>query len=198
LGLRIDYQDVQGTYATSVIFHGGLFNADRDEALPWGQAGLPDNVVELETFSSFVLDVKEYAPAGFRGRAIISFIMQNTGRNTRSKIKLTAASDEIIPMEQLVVTSIKNDIEPKGLSVKAYPNPVKEFLELDVFSPNPSEINMVIMDVSGKVMHTGPQEYIHEKTKVFIDTKDWRNGLYFLKINSHHGEQQNLKILVEH
>ncbi|MBN2275148.1 MAG: hypothetical protein JXR41_03065 [Bacteroidales bacterium] len=92
LGIRVDYQ-INGSYKKSVLFHGpfegvDLYNKDRDVAFPWGTQKQADFAVAVENLADFQLMLKENAPAGWKGKAHISFIMQNTGPGTRTKIML--------------------------------------------------------------------------------------------------------------
>lgn len=89
LGLRIDYA-VGEEYEKSVLWHGGLYGANRVARMPWGTERQPEQVVELGDLSGFQLSPSQFAPAGWSGRLIMSFMMQNTGAHTRAKIALQA------------------------------------------------------------------------------------------------------------
>ena len=92
LGIRVDYE-TGGAYTKAVLFHGpcngvDLYNEKRDAAFPWGTRKQADTAIAVINLAEFRIPVKEYAPAGWMGKAHISFIMQNTGPGTRAKIKL--------------------------------------------------------------------------------------------------------------
>lgn len=93
LAFRIDfYDEASGDYTSSVLFHNGIYTDARNADLaPWGTGEKPDKVVEFEGFD-FDIDLTKYAPKGWNaktGKAQISFLMQNTGANTRAAIKLS-------------------------------------------------------------------------------------------------------------
>ena len=88
LGLRVDYPDRAGVDVTSVLFHGGIFDANRGAPMPWGTQRPADRVVQAPDLSSFIIPVAEFAPDGWPGRVTITFLMQNTGPRTRAKIRL--------------------------------------------------------------------------------------------------------------
>ena len=90
MGMRIDYE-VNGEYIEGVLFHGGLYDSQRDAPMPWGTKRLPEQVVQVQDLSNFRIDPGMYAPANWSGRALISFEMQNTGANTRAKVIVRAA-----------------------------------------------------------------------------------------------------------
>jgi len=92
LGVRIDYQ-VNGNYVSSVLFHGPykgtvLYNRKRDAMMPWGTKKQADKIIAVNDISGFRIGLKENAPAGWTGKAHITYIMQNTGVGTRAKIML--------------------------------------------------------------------------------------------------------------
>lgn len=94
LGLRIDYE-VGTNYTRGVLFHGAcganpdLYDAKRDAPMPWGTGREADEVVAVKNFARFDLPVKEHAPPNWTGRAEITFLLQNSGAETRAKISLT-------------------------------------------------------------------------------------------------------------
>ena len=91
LAFRIDYFDEHsGKYVKSVLFHNGIYNKNRTAAFaPWGTGRAPDEVVEFSGYA-YDVDVMKYAPSGWSTaqKAQISYIMQNTGANTRAAIVL--------------------------------------------------------------------------------------------------------------
>lgn len=60
------------------------------------------------------------------------------------------------------------------LQTGIYPNPFKDQLTV----ANPNKVLFTISDISGRVLHQSSQD--HET----IDTQNWNQGLYFVKINS--------------
>jgi len=85
LGMRIDYE-VNGKYTKSILFHGELYDSQRNATMPWGTKRLPDEVIQIQDLSNFEIDLISDAPANWSGRAIISFEMQNTGAHTRARV----------------------------------------------------------------------------------------------------------------
>lgn len=87
LGMRVDYR-VAGEYVKSVLFHRGMYHAQSIRTLPWGTKSRPDEAVGM---SGRKLDLAKYAPRGWKGDVIITFIMRNTGPDTRAKISIRSA-----------------------------------------------------------------------------------------------------------
>ncbi|MBN2180643.1 MAG: hypothetical protein JW715_01920 [Sedimentisphaerales bacterium] len=92
LGIRVDYI-VEGGYRRAVLFHGpyngvDLYNNQRNAAMPWGTKKQADEVVAVNDLSKFQIALKKLAPSNWKGKAHISFIMQNAGAGTRAKIIL--------------------------------------------------------------------------------------------------------------
>ena len=95
LGVRVDYQ-VAGRYVQSTLFHGpyqgvDLFDRKRDAAVPWGTEQQADEAVKVPDLARFALDLRAHAPAGWQGKAHITYLMQNAGVGTRAKIILRGA-----------------------------------------------------------------------------------------------------------
>jgi xylan 1,4-beta-xylosidase len=93
LRLRIDYK--AGTnYARSALYYGrtarfpALYNTRRTTAVPWGTKRPADRVIEVSDFSDFIISPGKDAPEMRNGEGIITFWMQNTGKNTQTKMRL--------------------------------------------------------------------------------------------------------------
>jgi xylan 1,4-beta-xylosidase len=92
LGIRIDYE-TEGFSGKAVLFHGpykghDLYDPARNAEFPWGTHRQADEVISVKNFAEFPIPLKEKAPAGWKGKAHISFIMQNAGPGARMKIVL--------------------------------------------------------------------------------------------------------------
>ncbi|MBR1789972.1 MAG: hypothetical protein IJ762_12465 [Bacteroidaceae bacterium] len=102
LNIRLDYQDKNGEYVNSVLYHGGVYSDERSTLLPWGTKRKPDEVIRVETLNDFTIDVASHKPANFSGRLIISFEMQSVGSGVKQNFQLTKGSAtgiEAIPEE---------------------------------------------------------------------------------------------------
>ncbi len=84
LGVSVDYQ-IRGQCTKSVLFHGGMCHPKGVSVLPWGKKSRPDEVVKLPDLSRSRLDLAKHAPKGWRGDAVITFRMHNTGPDTRAR-----------------------------------------------------------------------------------------------------------------
>ena len=89
LGMRIDFASKNG-YCKSVLYHDALYNAQRDSVLPWGKGGATadQNIVQkaLDNGRTFEIDLARLAPPDWnRKRVILSFMMQNAGKNAHAQ-----------------------------------------------------------------------------------------------------------------
>lgn len=103
LGIRFDFQ-VGDQYAKSVLFHGAvgsggeaLFDPARDQRMPFGTKQQADEVVRVENFADFSVTLADHAPPGASGRLQLTFLMQNTGPQTRVVIETTNADASTRP-----------------------------------------------------------------------------------------------------
>ncbi len=85
VNFRIDYQNSNGQFTKSVLFHGGLYDENRGSKITWGTKEHADEVI-LVDLSDFEVETAHYAPEDWNGRAIITYQMQNTGYRTRAKV----------------------------------------------------------------------------------------------------------------
>ena len=79
---------VGDTFAKAVLFHGDAYHAEQDLTVPWGTKGKPDEVVKVADLSHFPIDLAARAPPGWKGRAMLSLEMRNTGAGTRARFAL--------------------------------------------------------------------------------------------------------------
>lgn len=94
-GLRVDFAARTGGYGKSVLFHGGLYDPRRDQALPWGAGGATPHAVlrrnEMNTGRPFLVDLDRLAPPNWdRKRVLVSFLLQNAGAGSRARVVLAA------------------------------------------------------------------------------------------------------------
>lgn len=72
------------------------------------------------------------------------------------------------------------------LSVKVYPNPVKEFLMLEFDNDVHTEIQVVAYDMMGKEMYNKNFSSLQD---LKINMIGWKPGMYLMKIGTSYGEQ---------
>ncbi len=86
LGLRVDFATENG-YEKSVLFHGGIYDKNRESPLPWGADGIPMQAEERE-LSDFSIDLSKYAPKNWNGKTLLIFEMQDCGENVSVRVSL--------------------------------------------------------------------------------------------------------------
>ncbi len=85
LGLRIDYL-TGGGYTKSVLFHGGLAAGF---TVPWGSGRPVDQSVAIALADADIVP-GDFAPAGWLGQAVVTYVMNRTGNGTRATFVLSA------------------------------------------------------------------------------------------------------------
>ena len=93
VGIQIDFRTGSG-YTKSVLFHGGIYNAGRNWALPWGKGGTVNQVQQVD-LTNFSITMAQYAPSGWDGRALITTLVQDCGANVSLTSQIKSGS--IIP-----------------------------------------------------------------------------------------------------
>ncbi|MBQ1665544.1 MAG: hypothetical protein II061_05710 [Bacteroidaceae bacterium] len=92
LNIRVDYQDRNGEYVHSVLYHEGVYTTGRTFQLPWGTKRTPDEIVEVESLNDCSIDVAAHKPDSFNGRVTISFELQNVGMGVKQNFQLSRGS----------------------------------------------------------------------------------------------------------
>jgi len=91
-----------------------------------------------------------------------------------------------------VVTSI-DELMVEGISVKAYPNPVSDFINISVKSDNAvlKNIGIELYDSQGKILFMDK----FSNDLIRLDMKNYSNGFYVLKVKGPESKNlQNFKI----
>ncbi len=92
LNIRVDYQNKDGEYVHSVLYHEGVYTKGRTFVLPWGTKRAPDETVEVESLNDCCLDMAAHKPENFGGRVLISFEMQAVGTGVKQNFQLSRAT----------------------------------------------------------------------------------------------------------
>lgn len=96
LGVRVDYVMASGA-PKSVLVHGPLAGVDlydpaRTAPMQWRYNQKADTVLPVKDFAKFRIPLKANAPAGWTGKAHISFIMHNAGAGASATILVRQGS----------------------------------------------------------------------------------------------------------
>ena len=185
LGLRLDFR-VAGVYTKSILFHGEFYDPARDAEMAWGTK-LQAEEVKLVNDSSFVVHFADYAPTNWDGRVFISFIMQNLGENTRTKVILK---------DPATLTSIQK-INRKNDDLLIFPNPTSD----GIFHIRSKSIlkkenyTITICDLPGRVCYSGKLKFPEENR---IDTNDiLKPGMYLLSLTGANRKTSIQKIIIQ-
>ena len=109
--IRVDYQDKNGEYVHSVLYHEGVYTMERPFVLPWGTKRAPDEIVEVESLNDCSLDIVAHRPENFNGRVMISFEMQNVGAGVKQNYQLSKGNTtgvEALPEDSELTDGVQN------------------------------------------------------------------------------------------
>ncbi len=95
LGYRFDFIDTSGKYVKSILYHGGIYTKNCNVALPWAKGGQADTI-HTTTIKNATIDIAKLGPANFSGKLRLTFILQNTGRNSGVKFSVFKNSPQLI------------------------------------------------------------------------------------------------------
>jgi hypothetical protein len=86
-------------------------------------------------------------------------------------------------LSQQVVVSGMDDVGFSEMGFKIYPNPVRDFLFVDVSSSVQQSLELEIFDVAGRVVFNSSIELQQGSQKLSLDVSEIGNGIYFLKFD---------------
>jgi hypothetical protein len=92
-------------------------------------------------------------------------------------------------------TSVTNVEENASISnnIKLFPNPANEYSIVE-FNDNASSHNVVVMDVTGRVISTVNN---HKYNTLRIDRENMKAGVYFINVTNNLGQTGSVKLIIE-
>lgn len=100
----------------------------------------------------------------------------------------------------IVVVSVKLAQEPSAdlstLSMKAYPNPVHDILNIDFNSPSQKIMTIKILDIQGREIFSQPIEAVTGANHIELNVSEYQHGIYFGYLLSD-TEKQSIKVIIE-
>lgn len=138
LNFRIDYQSNDGKYKHAVVWHQGIYHAESQDQPLWGTGTSATKAIQLDNLDHALIDIKSNAPKDFSGRAIITFQIDHTGKNTRAIFRLTddnqtlisnVQTDSIVDNKAFLSSSIDGDtngISSTGFLLSQQGDPLKD------------------------------------------------------------------------
>ncbi len=75
--------------------------------------------------------------------------------------------------------------------INVYPNPNTGNFSIDYFSKNPAELNVYIMDMTGRIVFNGTQEVFDGMNTFQVNMPDLNNGMYLMNIVN--GDDRRMK-----
>lgn len=152
--MRIDFQNKSGQYVSSVLFHGGKYNENYPITLSWGTKKSPTKVVNVGNIKDFSFKLSDYAPSTFSGRAIITFILSQTGANTKCNFQLMNG-DELV-LDNVRADNVKFNIMDVSVKMDGNLSSLKKagFISNSSNDPLTNNAKIVEAEVDGNTFST--------------------------------------------
>jgi hypothetical protein len=133
--------------------------------------------------------------AGWASGNAMAFYIKGTGtREVESFDGDVPAKAPMLVVQYNTATGI-NEVREK-LQVSAYPNPFKSSFNLSVELHAPSDVNVSVYDLTGKVVEEKSVENAGTGTFRYTSGKQLTPGMYFVKVQAG-DKQQTIKIIAE-
>ncbi|MCD6202479.1 MAG: T9SS type A sorting domain-containing protein, partial [Bacteroidales bacterium] len=84
---------------------------------------------------------------------------------------------------ELDVTGV-DDNHPVNWSVKTYPNPVQDHLNIRFTIRNPQDFTVVVMDITGKKVFVNKYMQVQPGEVKEIDMQQYHAGIYMISVTS--------------
>lgn len=177
--VRFDFMDNEGKYIKAVVFHNGLYNTERTNTVPWGTKKEADEIVLIDDFSKFIVNLSQYKPQNASGRVIITFELSSTGINTKANIQLkkndetslsAVSCENISTISALLSSQIignNENITERGFIVKAGKDPINGYDKKVVYTPLDGEL--ITSRFSQKVTGLTANKSYHVRSYVVTD-----------------------------
>jgi hypothetical protein len=85
-----------------------------------------------------------------------------------------------------------------NIAIDVYPNPTADIVYLDFYANAPTDVQIVVLDINGKLLHTKTEVQMQGQQKIAISMQEYAKGNYILKTNLKQGanqQQSNFKIV---
>jgi hypothetical protein len=102
--------------------------------------------------------------------------------NSNIAFTSTALATQNIAVTGSLVTSVREISNISNFVM--YPNPAKDQLNVLFTAEQSANINLTIIDVTGKVIGTYTENAVTGNNRFELNTADLNNGIYFLNIQS--------------
>jgi|GEM_PF-3318905 len=137
-----------------------------------------------------------YSSSNEQVATIVSGLVHIVGAGTTDITASQEGNDTVnvaTPVVQSLTVTQATGLENKEFpNLKIYPNPVRDYLSIDVGDSNVSNVEISIIDLSGKIVYNKN----YNNTVNTIDVSSYNSGLYFVEIKTIKAIQK-LKLIIE-
>jgi hypothetical protein len=184
-------ESYQSTYPNRVYFYlaDDYANSSCNTLNSWGNSNnILTNTFSLR-FSNALVSMTNYGSTGMPKIIVLGGSSHNVFYNENSTVDPTALSTAI--NSALAAPSKIEEADESSLGFNLYPNPANNSLNLSFTSQNTSAISVDIYNDFGQNVYTKTTGFIVGQNNVELSTKDFANGIYFVRI----GDSVNSKML---
>jgi len=112
--------------------------------------------------------------------ALVAFLRTLTGNDVYTNIKWSDPFDANGNLTILGSTVAVKTREIIDFNINMFPNPASTFIHIDILNETRNDLNISILDITGKMVHT---EIIAKNTTLHkIDLSDFSDGIYLVNI----------------
>jgi hypothetical protein len=101
--------------------------------------------------------------------------------------------DGTVTYSKVVSISLSN-----SMTISIYPNPVEDLLRITASSTDLQRLTIQVTDIQGRQVYRSEKSVGGSVNEVVMDVKDWKKGLYILKVYDQNGQLQSLEKVIKH
>jgi hypothetical protein len=93
-------------------------------------------------------------------------------------------NNALIKVGGIMVGNKELSVKDQDLKIKLYPNPASSYSYLELTNSKDETVEISVLSLTGKTVFRKPYRLTEGNNRIKLNTKDWSNGLYFVKIHS--------------
>ena len=144
----------------------------------WGTSGIIPNAPMLNT--DYIANYSYQIPVGFDENNVrfVAFITDFDANDVSKREVLNANEKDLMMLGMATKTNTVDFVN----EITLFPNPANTFTTLQIETENVQQIQLAVMDLTGRVLWNNNQELVSGQQNINIPTTALVNGIYLLSI----------------
>lgn len=128
-----------------------------------------------------------FTPSASQWKTVTIDLADYSGSEVLVKLEVVSAWGDMLYIDNIVLNSIEVVINTEDLSVNekidVYPNPVSDFLTVDLSVENPTDVSVELFDMTGRKIQSNFIANGISNSTFTVDVSNLKSGMYMLNFN---------------